>query len=112
MRKIFQIPKGISPISDVDIEKAKENFYQRITKSFGKVSLKTLRILALHNGRVWSLHVKVRQQISCLRDLLKMFLSIGINKAITLIAEAAQEEGLQMQVRILVNIQKIKNQAK
>ena len=80
--KNFSIPKGISP-DEVDIEKAK--FLSGLPKVIGKYPDNNEDI-TLNNGR-FGPYVKCSNKSSTLESPEDIF-SIGINKAITLIAEA------------------------
>ena len=80
--KNFSIPKGISP-NDVDIEKAK--FLSGLPKVLGKYP-ENNEDITLNNGR-FGPYVKCANKSATLESPEDIF-SIGINKAITLIAEA------------------------
>ena len=80
--KNFSIPKGISP-NDVDIEKAK--FLSGLPKILGKYP-ENNEDITLNNGR-FGPYVKCANKSATLESPEDIF-SIGINKAITLIAEA------------------------
>ena len=80
--KNFSIPKGISP-NDVDLDKAK--FLSSLPKILGKYPENNEDII-LNNGR-FGPYVKCANKSSTLETPDDIF-SIGLNKAVTLIAEA------------------------
>ena len=80
--KNFSIPKGISP-NDVDLDKAK--FLSSLPKILGKYP-ENNEDITLNNGR-FGPYVKCANKSSTLETPDDIF-SIGLNKAVTLIAEA------------------------
>jgi len=80
--KNFSIPKGISP-NDVDLDKAK--FLSSLPKILGKYP-ENNEDITLNNGR-FGPYVKCANKTSTLETPDDIF-SIGLNKAVTLIAEA------------------------
>ena len=80
--KNFSIPKGISP-NDIDLDKAK--FLSSLPKILGKYPENNENI-SLNNGR-FGPYVKCANKSATLETAEDIF-SIGLNKAVTLIAEA------------------------
>ena len=91
--KNVSIPKGIS-LDDVDLDKAR--FLASLPKVLGQYPENNMDI-TLNNGR-YGPYVKCDKKSATLEDVEEIF-SIGLNRAITLIAEAITGRRVRLRLK-------------